>query len=682
MNLRKQLLLVSLLTLILPWAGCQVLRDTESALRQGQQQFLSGTAQAIADSLSQFPDELLAGKDDLKSGQNQLYGHPLDTAPLVDGYLDEWTVPEGSAMPLRGTDGTIRYVVGVYRPHVFLYVDVRDASVIFDRGQDAIFPSGYSDHVELVSADDSGARTVFRFRAEAPGEIVAVRETGGEIIDDTRIAAYWQDTPGGYRLEARIPQSILGKRLGLVVTNTDSPTRPGIRSATFEGDLPGRFVTVSPLVQSVAAGYVQPGWRLIVTDLHGWRLGQAGSISGAPDGVEDLPRSSGWLRLAYNLLLEPGAESALAEPDASGREQQGYVIEALNGQPATRWFRSPGTGRAVVSVAHPIFSGTVQTGAIILQQGTDAILSLTNQAMIRLITLTLIATIGVALVLLGYASWLSARIRHLSNAAERALDEKHVRTSLPSALAGDEIGDLSRSFSSVLQQLGNYNDYLQTLASKLSHELRTPLTIVQSSLENLEHESLPKESVVYTARAKEGVERLRKILSAMSEASRTEELIEHVEPETFDLDKVLESTIAAYADAWPERRFRYLNDATDSYVFGSPELIIQMLDKLADNAVEFSNAGDEIKVSLASDADYIALSIFNTGPPLPDNMRSQLFHSMVSVRSSGGKRHLGLGLYVARLIAEGHKGTISADNTDGGVVFTVRIPLAPEQLPK
>jgi dedicated sortase system histidine kinase len=677
MNLRKQLLLVSLLTLILPWAGCQFIRETESALREGQQQMLSGTAQAIADSLSQFPNELLAGKDDLTTGRNQLYGHPLRSAPLIDGYFDDWTVPEESAMPLRGADGIIRYVVGISRPHVYLHVDVRDTSIVFDRGQDAIFPSSYSDHVTLVSVGNSGERSVFRFRAEAPGEIVAARETAGEVFDETRIAAYWQDTPGGYRLEARVPQSLLASRLGLVITNTANATSSGVRSATFDGELPGRFVTVSPVLQSVAAGYVQPGWRLIVTDMHGWRLGQAGSISGAPDGVEDMPPSTGWLRLAYNLLLEPGAEAALAEPDASGREQQSYVSEALNGRPATRWFRSPGTGRAVVSVAHPIYSGNVQTGAIILQQGTDAILSLTNQAMTRLITLTLIATVGVALVLLGYASWLSARIRHLSSAAERALDEKHVRTSLPSALAGDEIGDLSRSFSSVLQQLGNYNDYLQTLASKLSHELRTPLTIVKSSLENLEHESLSSESAVYTARAKEGVERLRKILSAMSEASRTEELIENAEPENFDLDKVLDSTVAAYADAWPERRFSYINRAMDANVFGSPELIIQMLDKLADNAVDFSAGGDEIKVSLDSDSECVEISIFNPGPSLPDDMRTQLFHSMVSIRRGDGERHLGLGLYIARLIAEGHDGSITADNMEGGVIFTVRLPLPP-----
>ena len=375
------------------------------------------------------------------------------------------------------------------------------------------------------------------------------------------------------------------------------------------------------------------------------------------------------------ITLEPGAAAALAEPDASGREQQSYVVEALNGRAAaSQWFRSPDTGRAVVSVAHPIYSGSVQTGAIILQQGTDGILSLTNQAMTRLITLTLIATVGVAVVLLGYASWLSARIRHLSNAAERALDEKRVRTSLPSALAGDEIGDLSRSFSSVLQQLGDYNDYLQTLASKLSHELRTPLTIVRSSLENLEHESLSEESAVYTARAKDGAERLRKILNAMSEASRTEQLIENVEPEVFDLGKVLESTVAAYGDAWPERQFTFANRAADTSVFGSPELVIQMLDKLADNAVEFSETGNEIKVSLDSDLDSVILSIFNQGPSLPDNMRTQLFHSMVSVRQGDGKRHLGLGLYVARLIAEGHSGAISADNAEDGVIFTIKFP--------
>jgi signal transduction histidine kinase len=55
-------------------------------------------------------------------------------------------------------------------------------------------------------------------------------------------------------------------------------------------------------------------------------------------------------------------------------------------------------------------------------------------------------------------------------------------------------------------------------------------------------------------------------------------------------------------------------------------------------------------------------------------MRGQLFDSMISVRGGGNEDHLGLGLYIARLIAEGHGGVISADNTDSGVAFQIRLP--------
>jgi signal transduction histidine kinase len=226
----------------------------------------------------------------------------------------------------------------------------------------------------------------------------------------------------------------------------------------------------------------------------------------------------------------------------------------------------------------------------------------------------------------------------------------------------------------VLRQLGTYNDYLQSLASKLSHELRTPLTIVRSSLENLEHEKLSSEAVEYTERAKEGTERLQKILNAMSEANRTEELMENVEPEAFELAKVLESTMAAYADAWPEREFQFDNRTRQSGIVGSPELITQMLDKLVDNAVDFSSAGDRIDVILESDGKVVIMSVSNPGPPLPESMEGELFRSMVSVRSGDPGKHLGLGLYIVKLIAEGHNGSVEATNTDDGVSFRIQLP--------
>jgi dedicated sortase system histidine kinase len=668
MSLRRQLLLVSLLTLVLPWAGCQFIRETESALREGQQRMLAGTAQAIADSFAQFPDEFLVDGKAASFAEGQLYTHALSSQPLLDGYLDDWALPADSLAPLGG--GAL-FALGSYRQSLYLYVEARDEKVVYalPHAEQAL----YSDSVEVVSADTAGATAVYAFAPEAPGSLVATLKSADRSIDDTRMPAHWQDTAAGYRLEARLPKQVLGTHIGVVVTDSGRADSRGIRSASFEGAAPGRLVGTSPLLQSVAAGYLQSGLRLIVTDKAGWRLAEAGNLSSEPG---DARTSSGWVRLAYEALLEPGDDAALAEPDPSGREQQAYIRQALQGEAATSWFRSPSSGRAVVAVAQPVWSGTVQTGAVVLQQGTDAILSLRNRALTRLMNFTLLATLVVAASLLGYASWLSLRIRRLSGAALRALDDETVQSDLPSSRAGDEIGDLSRSFSRVLRQLGEYNAYLRTLASKLSHELRTPLAIVTSSLENLEHEPLTEESAMYTARAREGTLRLKKILSAMSEASRVEELIENAEPERFDLAAALKSAVAAYSDAWPERRFRFDSAVPQAALHGSPELIVQMLDKLMDNAVDFSGAGDEIAIRLSSGNGQHVIAVTNPGPPLPEQMRSQLFDSMVSVRPDSPGKHLGLGLFIARLIATGHGGTVEAENVPGGVTFEVRLPAA------
>ena len=658
--------MVSLLTLILPWAGCQFIRETESALREGQQQMLGGTAQAIADSLSQFPDEMLSGDGD----GDRIYAHPLASAPLIDGYVDDWTIPDGALAVMRGVDGPIRYVLGQTGQHWYLYVEVRDDTIVYAGARDqATFDQAY-----LTSIDPSGRVTTIRFRAEAPGRILAVRHEGAQSFDETRIEAHWEDSPDGYRIEARIPRSLLAGRFGLSVYDAGDASSAGVTSNSFRGNAPGPVVTISPVLQSVATGYVQPGWRLMILDRQGWRIASVGSVNVSGTSASRAAGESGWLRLIYSLVLEPAAGVLLADPAPGGRETQAYISEALAGESATRWFRSRDTGRAVVSVARPVWSGTVQTGVIVLQQGTDAILSLTNQALTRLIVLTLVATIVVAAVLLGYASWLSIRIRQLSAAAEKALDSRRLQAALPSALAGDEVGDLSRSFSSVLRQLGNYNDYLKSLASKLSHELRTPLTIVRSSLENLEHEVLPQEALEYTARAREGTDRLQKILNAMSEANRIEELIGNADPEDFQLGDVLGPVASAYADAWPERRFEFRDLSHGANIHGAPELIVQMLDKLVDNAVDFTKPGDTIGISLDVDAGDVVVSVTNPGPPLPEEMREELFDSMVSVRDDKGSQHLGLGLYIARLIAEGHNGTIAAGNAAGGVRFSIRLP--------
>ena len=90
--------------------------------------------------------------------------------------------------------------------------------------------------------------------------------------------------------------------------------------------------------------------------------------------------------------------------------------------------------------------------------------------------------------------------------------------------------------------------------------------------------------------------------------------------------------------------------------------------------------GTAVRVQLRRDGDTVALAVDDEGPPLPQGMEARLFNSMVSVRAGNGGEapHLGLGLYIVRLIAAFHGGTARAANRDDGrgVVVTVTLPAA------
>ena len=123
MNLKRQLLLVSLLTLLLPWAGCEFIRETESALRAGYQQMLAETARAVARSMSQYIEEF-PERLDRSEASEQLFLHTLATTPIIDGYFDDWQHDETSLESMDGSDGAIRYAIASDGTSTFLYVEV------------------------------------------------------------------------------------------------------------------------------------------------------------------------------------------------------------------------------------------------------------------------------------------------------------------------------------------------------------------------------------------------------------------------------------------------------------------------------------------------------------------------------------------------------------------------------
>jgi signal transduction histidine kinase len=166
----------------------------------------------------------------------------------------------------------------------------------------------------------------------------------------------------------------------------------------------------------------------------------------------------------------------------------------------------------------------------------------------------------------------------------------------------------------------------------------------------------------------------------MMEASRLEQSLSSVERERYDLGVVVRGCVEGYRVAYPGAAFSLELPGRRMEVEGSPDLAAQLLDKLVENAVDFSDATEPVRVAIAETAGAVILSVANKGPRLPEKMRTRLFESMISVRAdrSASAPHLGLGLYVARLIAEFHGGSIRAANlaSGDGVVVSVRLPLA------
>ena len=403
-------------------------------------------------------------------------------------------------------------------------------------------------------------------------------------------------------------------------------------------------------------------------------LAVAGSLKS--ESVLPPPRWRSWL----SWLVPPPAEDFDDAFDEDALINGHEVTEALLGAGSTR-VRKTRDGRAVVvSAAYPIWSGDDVVGALVAEATTNPIISVRSEALGRLAILTLAVVAAVAIVLLGFASRLSARIRRLADEAEGAIDARgRVRGLATASAARDEIGDLSRSFSTVLGRLAQHHDYLESLASRLSHELRTPVAVVRSSLENLRLEGIDEAARVYVERAEEGLGRLSRILSRMAEATRLEASLATQDRETYDLVKVVRECVDGYRLAYPDCRFNLVGANETLFVRGSPDLLAQLLDKLISNAVDFAPAGTPIEVGLLAAEGRAELRVANKGPLLAEGMSGRLFESMVTGRpqAGGGEPHLGLGLYVARLIAEFHGGSIRADNlaTADGVAVSVQLPL-------
>ncbi len=441
--------------------------------------------------------------------------------------------------------------------------------------------------------------------------------------------------------------------------------------------------SASPEIAQIIEGLSRTTARIWVIDRQGTVLARAGTLKPAPAAT---PPASLWERVEqmtlgrlYRAFLDQPREDFVDDAAAQGAPHGRDVEGALAGILTSERRRTRDDRAVIVSAAHPVWVGDEVRGVVIVEETGNAVLAERNLAFERLFNIVLAVLLVGSLALTAYATVLSARIRRLRDDAERAIDaDGRVRAPLASSRAGDEIGDLSRSFASVLARLAGYARYQEKMASRLSHELRTPIAVVRSSLDNLKATPSPEAARVYMERAQEGLARLTQILTRMAEAARLDESLSDVERERFDLVPVVRGCVEGYRLAYPGARIDFTADPVPIAIDGSPDLIAQMLDKLVANAVEFAGGG-AIDVAVRDRDAAVELAVSNEGPPLPEGMEGRLFESMVSVRrgDDASGPHLGLGLYIVRAIAQFHRGRVHAANRPEGNGVTVTVILPP-----
>ena len=415
------------------------------------------------------------------------------------------------------------------------------------------------------------------------------------------------------------------------------------------------------------------GARFWVIDGRSRVRGLSGSLAPANPA-----RQSGWLK-SIAARIVPTPRVAVGEESKPVRKQ---IDSALIGVSGTLWRGTVNRDLAILSAAQPIFVGDDIVGAAVVEETTDSIQILKEAALEKLLAVTLIVVAAAFLILLAFATRIATRIRRLHREAEGAIDPQgRVMGSFTPLAARDEIGDLSRTLAAVLQRLKEYNAYLEAMAGRLSHELRTPVAVVRSSLDNLKTQALPAESGVYVERAGEGVERLSRLISRLSEGTRLERMLESAERERFDAAALVAGCIEGYRLAYPARRFDLDRSSQPLWIEGVPDAVAQLVDKLVENANDFAPSDSPIRVQVAHGARGGArIAVENAGPPLPEAARAQLFDSMVSLREPAergeGAAHLGLGLYIVRIVAEYHGGSVRAVNLPegAGVRFEVELP--------
>lgn len=580
MNLRTQMLLAGALTLAVPVIGWQSVKQLDESLRQtrvdAQSLKVANARLALAEA-DALHDVLHVGRT--KATKTDLYAEAANFPMFVDGYADEWQNLSAPALAYKNNEDQLRVRLATRGNRLFLFADVRDDDVVYHKppaprfnlaegeslDRQAMLVNG--DAVELLITDSRNNLEHALFRTVAPGPLVGMSASDNNKGRSAgrRLARYrgvWAATPQGFQLELSIPLPPPSSVIGLAFVDIDSTDKsrtrwlgtsdPKSMVALHRGEsasMPGNIFYASRIADERLAQWVTRGTRARLYDRQGRLLSDINSLY---EKTEEEYEYDPALRGFFNAILFRIFAYFVADAQVNGQPFKlvdglhlpPEDVDALAMKQAETKHYVTHERDTVLGTLVPV-GGDEPNGFLLFESNEDLASAYSASSVARLFSLLTLVSLLAGLVLLIYASLLSMRIRSLSRLATRAVAEDGRVRGLPQSDAKDEIGDLSRKLSALLERSANYTKYQEALSSRLSHELRTPLSVVKTSIENMDRDRLDSETICLMDRARGGADQLGAIISALVESTRLEQTVQQSHMQAVDL-------LAWFQGQWPD----------------------------------------------------------------------------------------------------------------------------------
>ena len=376
-----------------------------------------------------------------------------------------------------------------------------------------------------------------------------------------------------------------------------------------------------------------------------------------------------------------------AAPTVRDYPEAGSALRGFNASAV----RIASDGRLILSAAVPVQRYKQVLGALILTRDNRAIAASLRQVRYDMLTIAA-AALGITVLLSLYlAGTITQPIVRLARAADEVRLARESRPEIPDlGKRGDEIGDLNDALRSMTDALWQRINTIESFAADVAHELKNPLTSLRSAIEMAARPDLDAERrAKLMAIVMDDINRLNRLISDISDASRLDAELMRGEVKAVDLHGLLADMVGHYAVSTA----RKAGVDIDFRVAANPPFAAhghdgrygQVFRNVIDNALSFGPSGSRIVIELSREprGGPFVVMIDDEGPGIPDENLESIFERFYSERPTQHfGQHSGLGLSICRQIMETYGGSIAATNRrapDGkllGARFTIRVPAA------